>query len=236
MVTLRDVVRPVTGGLQINFPGYLCTLGFNATSGSTASFITNSHCTTKQGGVESTPYYQPTQTLAPASIGVEVADPTYTRATCPRNIRGKVCRWSDASRAAYSGGTTFTLGRIKQTTGANNGSLEIAGEFTIAAEDQRTAFTVGEIMNKVGRTTGWTQGAVTNTCVHTGVQGSNIVQLCQTHVAAGVAGGDSGSPAFRITSGSNVALAGILWGGGTNVWVFSPLNNIERELGALTVH
>jgi hypothetical protein len=236
MATLRDMVRPVTGGLQINFPGYLCTLGFNATSGSTASFITNSHCTNTQGGVESTPYWQPLQTVAPTQIGTEVADPTYTKQNCPRTIKGRKCRWSDASRAAYAGGITFSLGRIKQTTGANNGSLDIAGEFTITAEDQRTSFTVGETMNKVGRTTGWTAGPVTNTCVHTGVSGTNIVQLCQTHVQAGVAGGDSGSPAFRITSGSNVALTGILWGGGTNVWVFSPLNNIERELGALTVH
>ncbi|HET9294539.1 MAG TPA: hypothetical protein VFO06_09620, partial [Gemmatimonadales bacterium] len=51
--------RPVRGGVQINFPGYLCSVGFNATSGTQKSFVTASHCTTKQGGVESTPYWQP---------------------------------------------------------------------------------------------------------------------------------------------------------------------------------
>lgn len=234
MVTLRDRVRPISGGLQINFPGFLCTLGFNATSGSQASFITNSHCTNDQGGVEGTPYWQPTQTIDPLQIATEVADPEYRRniAGCPR---GKKCRQSDASRAAYASGISFILGQIAKTTGANNGDLTISGAFTITAEDLRQSFTVGETLNKVGRTTGWTQGSVTQTCVNTGVSGTNIVQLCQTFVSAGVNSGDSGSPVFRITSGSNVTLAGILWGGsGTSLFVFSPLRNIENELGALT--
>jgi hypothetical protein len=91
---------------------------------------------------------------------------------------------------------------------------------------------VGQTVNKVGRTTGWTQGRVSNTCVNTGVQGSNIVQLCQTFVAAGVGSGDSGSPVFSGTS--SVTLVGILWGGSGNQFVYSPISNIEQELGALT--
>ncbi len=60
--------------------------------------------------------------------------------------------------------------------------------------------------------------------MNTGVSGSNIVQLCQTFVSAGVGGGDSGSDVFQIT-GSSVKLAGILWGGnsGGTQFVFSPL-------------
>jgi hypothetical protein len=48
--------------------------------------------------------------------------------------------------------------------------------------------------------------------------------------------GDSGSPVFKITSGDNVELAGILWGGNTSgsLFVFSPLKNIQDELGAMT--
>jgi hypothetical protein len=91
-------------------------------------------------------------------------------------------------------------------------------------------------VNKVGRTTGWTQGVVTNTCVNTGVSGSNIVQLCQTFVSAGVGGGDSGSDVFGLTGGNSVRLLGILWGGngaGTQ-FVYSPITNVEQELGPLT--
>lgn len=227
--SLRDRVRPIVGGLQINFPGYLCTLGFNAIRNSQNSFITNSHCTKTQGGTEGTPYWQPTQTVDPVQIGTEVDDPGYFRRTngCPK---GRRCRWSDASRAAYASGIDFTLGRIAQTTGANNNSVTISGNFSITAEGSAS---VGQTVNKVGRTTGWTQGAVTNTCVNTGVSGTNIVQLCQTFVSARVGAGDSGSPVFRGTSG--VTLVGILWGGNSSgtQFVFSPISNIERELGVL---
>jgi hypothetical protein len=233
-VTLRDRVRPVRGGFQINFPGFLCTLGFNATSGGQRSFITNSHCTSVQGGVENTPYWQPTQ-AANNAIGTEVADPVYVAGgACPP---GRFCRRSDASRGAYNAGTTSNLGRIGRTTGPNNGSLTIGSpaNFIITSESNATNFAIGLVVNKVGRTTGWTQGQVTNTCVTTNVSGSLITQLCQTFVAAGVNGGDSGSPVFRILSSNNVRLLGILWGGiGTTTFVFSPFTQIEQELGPLT--
>jgi hypothetical protein len=229
--TLRDRVRPTVGGLQINFPGFLCTLGFNAVSGTQPSFITNSHCTNTQGGTEGTPYWQPLETVDPVQIGTEVHDPVYQR-NIPGCPKGKVCRRSDAARAAYINNTQFDLGGIAQTTGFNNGDLTIAGLFNISAEGSAV---VGQTVNKVGRTTGWTRGAVTNVCVNTGVQGSRIVQLCQTFVSAGVGSGDSGSPVFSEPSGQNVALLGILWGGsGSTTYVFSPIANVEQELGALT--
>jgi hypothetical protein len=228
--TLRQRVRPVVGGLQINFPGFLCTLGFNATRNGQRSFITNSHCTNTQGGSEGTPYWQPTQTVAPGQIATEVADPAYTTGGgCPS---GRRCRRSDASRARYASGTTSTLGRIARTSGANNGSITITGNFNITAEGSAT---VGQTVHKIGRTTGWTRGSVAGTCAHVNVSGSNITQLCQTLVSAGVGGGDSGSPVFRRQgTTNNVTLVGILWGGsGSTLYVFSPISNIEMELGAL---
>jgi hypothetical protein len=228
--TLRDRVRPVVGGLQINFPGFLCTLGFNAVRSGVSSFITNSHCTNTQGGTEGTPYWQPLESVDPVRIGTEVDDPVYfrRRSGCPN---GRRCRFSDASRAAYAAGIDVDLGTLAKTTGPNNGSITISGSFNITGEGSAA---VGQTANKVGRTTGWTQGLVTNTCVNTGVSGSNIVQLCQTFVSAGVGGGDSGSPVFRETS--NVTLLGILWGGNSSgtQFVYSPIANIEQELGALT--
>jgi len=235
VTTLQDHVRPILAGLQINFPGFLCSLGFNAVKNGQNSFITASHCTTTQGGVESTPYWQPLQSVDNVQIATEVDDPVYLRKIpgCPN---GKRCRKSDAARAAYASGIGFTLGGIEKTTGPNNGSLTISGAFSITSKSP--AAVVGEQVNKVGRTTGWTQGLVTNTCVNTGVSGTNIVQLCQTFVSAGVGAGDSGSDVFGITSGSNVKLLGILWGGnsGGTLFVYSPMANIEAELGTLTVN
>lgn len=240
LATLRDVFRPTQAGIQIHFGQYLCTMGFNADDGTDRSFVTNSHCTNTQGGVEGTQYYQPTSTLAPTVIATEVEDPTYSRGgACPR---GKKCRKSDASRARYSSAVASIRGDILKTTGANNGSLTVNGVFAITSQDNTTtSFPIGLVVNKVGRTTGWTQGEVTRTCVNTAVSGSNIAQLCQTFVAnpagASVVGsGDSGSGVFRITSGDNVQLVGILWGGSSDnkTFVFSPLKNIRDELGPLT--
>lgn len=240
MATLRDVFRPTQAGIQIHFGQYLCTMGFNVDHSGGRSFITNSHCTNRQGGVEGTQYFQPTSTIDPTVIATEVDDPGYSRGGgCPK---GKKCRSSDASRALYSASVASNRGDILKTTGANNGSLTVGGVFTITSQDNTTSsFALGTVVNKVGRTTGWTQGEVTRTCVHTAVSGSNIAQLCQTFVsnpggAIVVGSGDSGSPVFRITSGDNVELVGILWGGSSDnrTFIYSPLKQIRDELGAVT--
>jgi len=239
MATLRDSWRPTIGGIQIHFGNYLCTMGFNADDGAERSFITNSHCTNRQGGVEGTLYYQPTSTVDPTVIATEVEDPTYFKGgACSR---GKACRYSDASRALYSASVASTRGVVAATSGPNNGSLTVTGTFTITSQDNTTQnFPVGTTVSKVGRTTGWTQGNTTSSCVNVNVSGSNITQLCQTLVqnpqgAVVVGGGDSGSQVFRITSGSSVELVGILWGGSSDnkLFVFSPLRNIQQELGTL---
>jgi hypothetical protein len=225
--SLQGTVRPIIAGVQINFPGFLCTLGFNVNG----SFITNSHCTTVQGGTEGTRYWQPTQTASPTQVATEAADPAYSTNLqgCPS---GRVCRRSDASRAAYVNGfNQFTIGRIARTNRPGR-SLTIVGDFRITAEGSAV---VGNVVNKVGRTTGWSQGNVTNTCVNTNVSGTNVTQICQNFVSATVGSGDSGSPVFQITSGNDVRLVGILWGGsGSQNFVFSPLNQVEQELGGLT--
>ncbi|HEX2204324.1 MAG TPA: hypothetical protein VHG91_13530 [Longimicrobium sp.] len=235
--TLRDIVSPVQAGLQIHFGNYVCTIGFNATHSGGASFVTNSHCTNNQGGTEGTLYYQPASNLAPVPIATEAADPVYVKniAGCPR---GKRCRYSDSSRALYAAGVVNTVGMIARTTsrGTASGPLTIdaANPFlTITGEDASQV--VGQQVNKIGRTTGWTYGNVTNTCVNTGVSGTSVALLCQTFVAGGVGGGDSGSPVFTWGGGSTVTLKGILWGGNSTntTFIYSPINQVEQELGAL---
>ena len=235
--TLRDRHRPTIGGTQIHFGNYLCTLGFNVDHSGGRSFITNSHCTNRQGGTEGTTYYQPTSSVDGTAIAVEADDPQYFSGG-PCSI-GKVCRYSDASRALYNSGTESSRGIIGKTTGVNSGSLTLAGtNFSVTSQDNSTTHFSGTV-NKVGRTTGWTQGNVSNTCVSVNVSGSNVQLLCQTLVQKSgtqlVGGGDSGSNVFRITSGDNVQLIGILWGGNSSgdLFVFSPLKNIQDELGGL---
>src|SRR5439155_14042273 len=115
-------------------------------------------------------------------------------------------------------------GSIEKTSGPNNGSLDITGSFSISGELSGNA-TVPQQVNKVGRTTGWTQGNVTRSKVNTGVSGSNIVLLNQDWVSAGVGPGDSGSDVFKINSGNDVTLYGVLWGGDSagSTFVYSPI-------------
>lgn len=238
-VTLRDVVSPVQAGLQIHFGNYVCTIGFNAAHSTGASFVTNSHCSNQQGGTEGTVYYQPLSSTAPTPIADEAADPVYAKglAGCPK---GKRCRYSDSSRALYRAGVVNTLGLIARTSARSTSSATLTIDplnpfFTITGEDASQV--VGQQVNKIGRTTGWTYGNVTNTCVNTSVSGTSIALLCQTFVAGGVGGGDSGSPVFTWSgSGSNVTLKGILWGGNSSntSFVYSAINQVEQELGALT--
>lgn len=236
VATLRDYTRPVIAGVQIRFSAYVCSLGFNAIRNGVLGFVTASHCSDQQGTVDQTQYYQPADQVPAEFIGTEIADPPYRRNVngCPR---GRVCRYSDSNFVDGADNVSFALGTIAKTTAPNNGSLEVAGTFTIAAEGVAS---VGHTANKVGRTTGWGQGTVTRTCTNTGVSGSNIVLLCQTFVensaAVIVQGGDSGSPVFRIDSANNVTLLGNLWGGNSSgtLFVYSPLSGIEGELGELT--
>jgi hypothetical protein len=241
VATLRDRVRPLAGGLQINFPGFLCTLGFNAVRAGVSGFVTNSHCTANQGGVDGTKYWQPLESVDPALIGTEIADPTYLKSNCPGTIKGKNCRYSDSAFVQHDAAAATSPGSLAKLD-APGGSLTIAGTFTIVGEG--VAIAGATTVNKVGRTTGWSQGTVSSTCVNTGVQGSRIVQLCQNHVSAAVGSGDSGSPVFeRINDAEgaptdSVRLHGILWGGNSSgtSFVFSPIANVQRagELGALT--
>ncbi|HXF95256.1 MAG TPA: hypothetical protein VNI61_04065 [Gemmatimonadales bacterium] len=266
LVTLRDRVRPVHGGYQINFAAtdplntvsFLCTLGFNVVKGGTNSFITNSHCTNHQGGTTpGTDYYQPLRDpdadriVNPENlIGHEVEDPEYDPISCAEEfIPGAVCRFSDAARAEYAAGQPFALGRIARTTARyqdrppTGAVLEVdpnSPSFRVNGEQRRSV--LGEEANKVGRTTGWTFGPVIQTCINTLVLGTvpPIIQRCQDRVRADVAGGDSGSPVFRWLGGSgNVRLMGILWGGsvsGEVTFVFSPMGNIHMELGDFQTH
>jgi len=241
VTSLRDQVRPVVGGLQIRWSNYVCTLGFPAYRSGVLGFVTNSHCSTKQGSVDGTKYYQPVNQVAAELIGTEVADPAFFRGggVCPR---GKQCRYSDSIFSRAENGVNFDVGKIAKTDGVNNGSLTIANSgaarFTITEKGNAL---VGTVVNKVGRTTGWTQGAVKQKCANVAVSGTNIVNLCQDIVentsAKIVEGGDSGSQVFVTLSGDNVRLVGLLWGGNSSgtLFVYSPIGNVEGELGTLTV-
>lgn len=281
--SLTDRTRPLQGGLQILFRrggggGVICTLGFNAVRAAVPGFVTNSHCTSTQGGVEGTIYHQafinnPIDRPPVNLIGIEEVDPLYrSGGSCPAEKR---CRFSDSAwvrlaRDMY-GGLTYVevpggppgtpgsqiiitkqlqrplvpgvLGAIAKTASPNTGSLTITGSFRIVGE---AIAELGTTANKVGLTSGWSQGSVTAIGVNLraserdangNIVETNIVLRNQVFVAATAAPGDSGAPVFRIESGNDVSLLGILCCGSpenTN-FVYSPIANVQRsdELGPL---
>jgi hypothetical protein len=97
----------------------------------------------------------------------------------------------------------------------------------------------GGTVEKVGRTTGWTVGYLTDHwCVDIFQSGNRILQ-CQIEAALTVNFGDSGSPIFlRVdaadTSNHNVRLGGIFWGiGAPGYAYFSAFTQIFGDFYAV---
>jgi len=241
--TLRDMVRPVAGGLQINYirqnpdgsvSGFNCTMGFNVrspTAPGVHGFVTNSHCSDTRGVVIPTPYWQHSRFVEGTLIAQEAHDaPYWDGGICPA---GRRCRYSDALGARYEPGIDNAFGGIYRTLAPGDpaGTLEIDPanpRWRIVAELPFPV--VGQVLHKTGRTNGWTLGPVASTCANSNVANSDITMLCQDRVATTSAGGDSGSPYFeRIGDTNDVRLIGIHWGSGGGTTVMSAMNNIRYE-------
>ncbi len=242
---ILKTLRPVPGGVQLTYPNppliFFCTIGFNAYLDGAFGFVTNSHCSTERGVVDHGRYSQGDQDSA--TLATEIADPPYfTDPPCPT---GRKCRYSDSAFAQYDNNST-KLGSFRKLarTAARDpeqGSVALkpaSARFTIS--DVGAPPLVGEVVNKVGRTSGWTYGRVASSCVDVNSFATVYTLFCQHIVQGGSGGGDSGSPVFSWTRGNNVKLLGILWAGGADnrgntLFSFSPVANIEQELGALRV-
>lgn len=239
LATLRDLVRPVPGGVQISTGPSICTLGWSTvrqTTGQTG-FITCSHCTNTQGGTENTRYGQPDPGFFwSSSIGYEVADPYYIFPTpgCPA---GSLCRRSDSAFFRFSSAGDAERGRLAKPTSRCLLPFINCSLSTTAARLTATSMggfpVAGQTLEKIGRTTGWTAGPVHGTCVTITDSTSGFTFICQDTVDAGSDHGDSGSPVFIWQTSSTISPMGVLWGGtnfGTQ-FIFSHWSNIEYELG-----
>ena len=246
LATLRDSIRPLPGGMQIAVSFGRCTMTVNGTHATHGSgFVTCSHCTTSLGIQDSTMFFQPE--FLSENIGVEVVDaPLFTGAPCPS---GRVCGAADAAFIKYHIGSTGEFARIAQPAARCTSNCVNSPLLTISTTNPRWEIVVansgtitsGAGLQKVGRTTGWTYGIVTNTCYDWNDPLSNTTRLCQVQTN-GIAGpGDSGSPVFRFVAGSGpnkVSLYGILFAGNPNTpsFVFSRWSDVVNSLGAISTY
>jgi len=253
---VQGTFRPLVGGIQIkNDSGIpllfgvgsgICTLSVVADRLGVTGFITASHCTRIQGGVEGTSFYQNGRAIfAGDYVAHESADPAWTAGPgCPT---GSFCRASDSAFAVIDIGnqngamtviarptTLCTTATCSIAMPSSSSSLTLTGMVSPAL--------AGTVVTKVGRTTGWTSGTITSTCATTAQAGTSFVALCTSFASAGGQGGDSGSPVFTVPAGAGSSattgsLVGVLWGGntaGTSI-AFSPIGAVLSELGSISL-
>lgn len=239
IASLQDPVRPLVGGLQIDFGGSQCTLGANVWYTNhaqgipvgTLGFLTAAHCSNTWRATDGTVYSQGGQ-----QIGQERWDPPpFTNAQNTRCPAGARCRWSDVSFVAYDANVDRRQGAVAHTLYRGFGPWQ-TGSLDISSSSPHFLYVgmvnpvVGTYLEKVGRTTGWTVGSVSRTCADYTVLGRTV--LCQDQVEAYAEGGDSGSPVFRMSSDSYASFAGIVWAKtGAGGFIFSNLDRIQADLG-----
>lgn len=242
-----------------------CTNGFIAYRGSApgdvGGMVTNSHCTTWNdvvGGVNGAHFYQGTGSYGNSSryLGVEIVDPPFNTSV-PKTSGGSAkslglpvgggggrpWRYSDAAFIDFdltANATNPLFGNIAKTefagtTGA--GSLNRVNAFSIDSWAASSQQTVGTILQKVGRTTGWTSGAISRSCYDQQLDGTNLYNSnagkdlrCQFEVQSYADLGDSGSPVFYSSNGTSARLHGVLWGVRPGYYVFSAINLVNVEL------
>lgn len=245
--TLRDKIRPLIGGLELDDGN--CTLGFIAKLGNQTGFVTNSHCTLKMGVVDGGVF---SQSKPADKVGVEAKDPPFF--DCLPSSKGtatptppapptplpapQLCRHSDSAFVHLNPGVQAGLGFIAKTNAINSLNINIAKSVYRIVEIKQPV--VGDKVNKVGRTSGTSQGAVSAVCqnLKVGYEEGPKVILCSDQVAASAGGGDSGSPVFAVIgSGNDVRLYGILHSGPPDdkSFNFSNMGQVQRDLGPLTV-
>jgi len=242
---LYDYQRPLRGGyafyLYINGSRARCTIGIPGKYkpyGSTQvqhGFVTASHCTQESFGGTGTIGYQPYY-LAMARETVD--SPAFVNSS-PCDFGGTMkspCRWSDAAFYEYDStnaydpagiAVTSTIGDVGQP--APDPRDEVIG--TQYATQQVQLRAVGDWLDKIGSTTGWTYGQVTRTCTHVLPGSSTVWRICQDQSSVFAQSGDSGSSVW-VWYPDHVAWAGILWAtnfNGTRSY-HSPVWAVETDL------
>ncbi len=224
--TLHSRIRPVPGGVQIAYGSSVCTMGPNIVRSPAGhpdehGFLVASHCShTPFQPFDSTnvtfyeqPYIAPFQSVSYYRIGNKGIDtPLFP---CVEDPNG--CRNSDAATALYHTYASGDTARIARPVGRNNNT------FTIDSSTPRFDMvpymwewvTDGEIVEKVGRSTGWTGGEVVDGCFTVKVDnpppGYSI--RCAMLVDAEAGAGDSGGPVFTITNDPQVEIVGTVFAG-----------------------
>jgi len=242
--SLRDYFDSIPGGVKVHarwYPtsGYGCTVGANVVTEYGTGFVTVSHCSRTPWHVDTVKFYQPAYDPNDR-VGLEVVDPTSSQLGrwCDPYDQ---CRLTDARFVLYDDSDWGEVGHIARTEGFRSITIDTwHPRFEIGVEGGWLL--TGADIDKIGQSTGWTWGEVTETCVDAvgwfdeELETETVLE-CQTEADYGSDEGDSGAPIFTWDlSGDEVTLEGIHVGrhvaGGVSLALFSPWTSVALELGS----
>lgn len=252
--SLESEFSVLRGGIRIrNFirqGDNSCSIGAVAHSPTHGSvFVTNSHCTYDQGSVDSNgprEFYQH-YISQPLLVGIEVQDPPYARPVSGcwswySSFFSRCYPWrnSDAAvikienRGAQRGTIARPINRKLEGQGAGSTRVDMSRPVLRIVRDQASSsitVAVGNRLDKVGATTGWTSGVVQAVCV-TEYQSAPFRRrhTCQNTVNYTNDSGDSGAPVFYLANEGEVWLLGLHH---MKKGVYSPLAQVARDLPGL---
>lgn len=203
-----------------------------------------SHCTNERkvpGGVDGAVIHQPVNPLIGSkTVATETIDPSLSEMDHDQCALGYRCRYSDAAFAELDDDKNLDLGKIAKPRAVDDREVNPAGTTFSITSDSGT-FRVGDDVYFVGRTSGWQEARVTETCTYATTKqrpsGRRFVCVGEARVTSDgdAEKGDSGAPVFINTSGNNVRLVGSVFAGSGGTFKFSKLGLIYYELGASEV-
>ena len=252
--------RMLAGGYEVRAlynPG-ACSLGFTAFPSRrppTKTFVTASHCSRKEYEPETDKHQwqQPHDSsgdslTAPIGlVGEEMADPKPRRC---KFLWLKKCRHADALLVKVdTDSADIAHGKIARTKSRAESCSSGSCDTSIDKNNPLIRITgtsrplVNQVVDKIGRTTGWTYGTVFETCTDIKLEFPERDVWITCSDKANLLGrpGDSGAPVFRYrwNGDDSVAhLVGIMWGSppeDDDVTWMSSLDQIEKDLGDLVV-
>ncbi|MBW7932051.1 MAG: hypothetical protein H3C62_00290 [Gemmatimonadaceae bacterium] len=239
--TLRDVVRPVTGGVQIGMLARndsSCSVGLQVWKNDANGYpdpslgryvLTANHCAPPQGTVTGVQFGQPHVGYGVHATEVDNAE-YFTDARCPYGAAG--CQYADVAvlRMADSVGSTWQRVALSNTSSPPSylGQLSLNTSIWSAVQ--------GQPVRRVGKTSGQRDGTITRTCVDV-VRADGYI-LCSAEVSGYSAGGDSGGPVYTPYVSQ---YSGSPWPSGVfhsllpgnNTWYFSTVGYILYALGGV---
>ncbi len=228
----------IVGGVGIKtFSGSnsaYCTIGAVLDYGGVRSFLTVSHCTKTKFQVDGDSARQAVDTGA--VIGHETADPS------GYNCGGHTCRGSDAAMFATEASTKSLIGLLARTQYSSSswGGSAYYGSLSTDTSSPYFIITwascncaVNEALSKMGATSGWTSGYVTNTCTDIPDGDSQHWVTCAMKTTIPAYGGDSGGAVFAATSSYDIDVnfVGTVFASDlTSYSWFSPVDRIANNL------